>query len=162
MPTVRLGRLDSFSVGLWPAFLTVWATVSDNERRRSWNGKAHWDRSFETLGLDLYDVEFSTGTLNVVVTRAGGVDPEALATANRAISEWLDANDPIAGRYTLDVSSPGLERRLRTPRTLQERRGRSRDPARAARRGADVSPRRHLACAATRRPSPSTSANSVR
>jgi ribosome maturation factor RimP len=35
--------------------------------------------------------------------------------ANRVISEWLDANDPIPGRFTLDVSSPGLERRLRTP-----------------------------------------------
>jgi len=71
------------------------------------------------LGLDLYDVEFTSGTLNVVVTRAGGVDLEALTKANRTISEWLDANDPIAGRYTLDVSSPGLERRLRTPTHFQ-------------------------------------------
>ncbi len=68
-----------------------------------------------SLGLELYDVEFVSGTLNVVVTRPGGVDLETLTRANRAISEWLDANDPIAGRFTLDVSSPGLERRLRTP-----------------------------------------------
>lgn len=67
------------------------------------------------LGLELYDVEFSAGTLNVVVNRAGGVDLESLTKANRVISEWLDTNDPIAGRFTLDVSSPGLERRLRTP-----------------------------------------------
>ncbi|MFY9782711.1 MAG: ribosome maturation factor RimP [Acidimicrobiales bacterium] len=67
------------------------------------------------LGLELYDVEFSAGTLNVVVSRPGGVDLEALTKANRTISEWLDANDPIPGRFTLDVSSPGLERRLRTP-----------------------------------------------
>jgi ribosome maturation factor RimP len=67
------------------------------------------------LGLDLYDLEMVKGTLNVVVTRPGGVDLEALTKANRQISEWLDANDPIAGRYTLDVSSPGLERKLRTP-----------------------------------------------
>jgi ribosome maturation factor RimP len=60
-------------------------------------------------------VEFSAGTLNVVLSATGGVDLEALTKANRAISEWLDANDPIASRYTLDVSSPGLERRLRTP-----------------------------------------------
>ncbi|MGA7836203.1 MAG: ribosome maturation factor RimP [Acidimicrobiales bacterium] len=96
-----------------------------------------WDTTLrplvESLGLDLYDVEFSTGTLNVVVNRPGGVDLEALTSANRAISEWLDANDPIPGRFTLDVSSPGLERRLRTPAhfksavgevvTLRERRG---------------------------------------
>ncbi len=67
------------------------------------------------LGLDLYDLEMVKGTLNVVVTKAGGVDLEALTKANRQISEWLDVNDPIAGHYTLDVSSPGLERKLRTP-----------------------------------------------
>jgi ribosome maturation factor RimP len=77
-----------------------------------------WDTTLrpliEPLGLDLYDVEFSSGTLDVVVSRAGGVDLESLTKANRAISEWLDAHDPIEGRFTLDVSSPGLERRLRT------------------------------------------------
>jgi ribosome maturation factor RimP len=67
------------------------------------------------LGLDLYDLELSAGTLNVTVNKVGGVDLEALTKANRVISEWLDANDPIPGRFTLDVSSPGLERRLRTP-----------------------------------------------
>jgi ribosome maturation factor RimP len=67
------------------------------------------------LGLDLYDVEMAAGTLNVVVDRPGGVDLDTLAAANGAISRWLDEADPIAGRYTLDVSSPGLERKLRTP-----------------------------------------------
>jgi len=67
------------------------------------------------LGLTLYDVEFERGTLSVVVNKEGGVDLESLTAANRAISEWLDQHDPIASRYTLDVSSPGLERKLRTP-----------------------------------------------
>src|SRR5580692_11063997 len=67
------------------------------------------------LGLDLYDLELAAGTLNVTVTKQGGVDLEALTKANRVISEWLDNNDPIPGRFTLDVSSPGLERKLRTP-----------------------------------------------
>jgi ribosome maturation factor RimP len=53
--------------------------------------------------------------LNVVVNKEGGVDLESLTKANRVISEWLDENDPIPGRFTLDVSSPGLERRLRSP-----------------------------------------------
>ncbi len=66
------------------------------------------------LGLDLYDVDFAAGTLHVVVTRAGGVDLDALTEASRTVSAWLDAHDPIEGRYTLDVSSPGLERRLRS------------------------------------------------
>ena len=75
------------------------------------------------LGLDLYDVELTAGTLNVVVARAGGVDLDALTEASRAVSAWLDANDPIEGRYTLDVSSPGLERRLRTPEHFVGARG---------------------------------------
>ena len=66
------------------------------------------------LGLDLYDLEFTKGSLNVTVNKDGGVDVDSLAKANRTISEWLDENDPFPGRYTLDVSSPGLERRLRT------------------------------------------------
>ena len=67
-----------------------------------------------TLGLDLYDLEFAKGTLNVVVAKDGGVDLESLTKANRTIGEWLDLNDPIPGHFTLDVSSPGLERKLRT------------------------------------------------
>ncbi len=67
------------------------------------------------LGLELYDLELAAGALNVTVTREGGVDLETVTKANRVISEWLDENDPIPGHFTLDVSSPGLERRLRTP-----------------------------------------------
>lgn len=67
-----------------------------------------------SLGLDLYDVEFAAGTLNVIVSKADGVDLESLTKANRVIGEWLDLNDPIPGHFTLDVSSPGIERKLRT------------------------------------------------
>lgn len=67
------------------------------------------------LGLELYDVEFAGGTLAVTVSAPGGVDVDALTTASGALSAWLDENDPIDRRYTLDVASPGLERRLRTP-----------------------------------------------
>ncbi len=67
------------------------------------------------VGLSLYDVEFTAGTLQVTVQREGGVDVDTLAEASRAISRWLDDQDPIEGHYTLDVASPGLERRLRTP-----------------------------------------------
>jgi ribosome maturation factor RimP len=62
------------------------------------------------LGLNLYDLELSAGTLNVTVNKEGGVDLEALTKANRVISEWLDANDPIPGRFTLDVAIPGRGR----------------------------------------------------
>jgi ribosome maturation factor RimP len=65
--------------------------------------------------LELVDVELRAGVLLVTVDRAGGVDLEALTDANRAVSSVLDELDPIPGRYTLEVSSPGVERTLRTP-----------------------------------------------
>jgi ribosome maturation factor RimP len=67
------------------------------------------------LGLELVDVELTGGTVRVTVDRDGGVDLDALSEANRAVSGALDRLDPLPGRYTLEVSSPGLERRLRTP-----------------------------------------------
>jgi ribosome maturation factor RimP len=68
----------------------------------------------ESLGLQLYDIEHTGGALRVLVDRAGGVDLEAITAASRALSRALDEADPIDGHYTLEVSSPGLERPLRT------------------------------------------------
>ncbi len=65
--------------------------------------------------LELVDVEMKSGVLLVTVDRAAGVDLEALTDANRAVSAVLDELDPIPGRYSLEVSSPGVERTLRTP-----------------------------------------------
>jgi ribosome maturation factor RimP len=66
-------------------------------------------------GLELVDVEMKTGVLLVTVDHEGGVDLEALTTTNRAVSGVLDELDPIPGHYSLEVSSPGIERPLRTP-----------------------------------------------
>jgi ribosome maturation factor RimP len=68
-----------------------------------------------TMGLELYDVELAANALRVTVTRDGGVDLDTLAAASTLLSSYLDEHDPMPGRYTLEVSSPGLERRLRTP-----------------------------------------------
>ena len=65
--------------------------------------------------LELVDVELRSGVLRVTVDRPGGVDLQALTDANRAVSGVLDELDPIPGNYTLEVSSPGVERTLRTP-----------------------------------------------
>jgi ribosome maturation factor RimP len=69
----------------------------------------------ESVGLELVDVERRAAVLLVTVDRSGGVDLDALTDANRALSRALDEIDPIPGRYSLEVSSPGLERPLRTP-----------------------------------------------
>ena len=69
----------------------------------------------QTAGLDLVDVVVGGSQVQVIVDRPGGVDLDALAEANRDLSRALDGLDPFPGAYTLEVSSPGLERRLRTP-----------------------------------------------
>jgi ribosome maturation factor RimP len=70
------------------------------------------------LQLDLYDIEQRGSTMRVTLdTQAGantGVDLDQLALATRLISRELDHQDPIPGKYTLEVTSPGVERSLRT------------------------------------------------
>jgi ribosome maturation factor RimP len=66
-------------------------------------------------GLELYDVEEAGGVLRVLVDRPGGIDLDAVAMATRLVSDALDEVDALAGPTTLEVSSPGLERPLRTP-----------------------------------------------
>jgi len=67
-------------------------------------------------GLELVEVEHRAGVLRVVVD-GPAADLDRLADVSRAVSAALDAADPVpGGRYTLEVSTPGLERPLRTPR----------------------------------------------
>ena len=75
------------------------------------------------LGLELFDAELIGAgrgrTLRVYIDRDGGVDLDAITAASEAISPVLD-HDPaaaraLAGPYALEVSSPGVERPLRTP-----------------------------------------------
>lgn len=66
------------------------------------------------VGAELYDVEFNGGILQVLVDRDGGIDIDSIKTISKSSSRVLDDADPIPGRYTLEVSSPGLERPLRT------------------------------------------------
>ena len=58
-------------------------------------------------GLELVDVELRSGVLLVTVDRPGGVDLEALDRGQPDRLGVLDELDPIPGRYTLEVSSPG-------------------------------------------------------
>ncbi|MGH9178187.1 MAG: ribosome maturation factor RimP [Acidimicrobiales bacterium] len=66
-------------------------------------------------GLELVDVQFASGTLQVFVDRTGGIDLDAISAVSTAVSRLLDQHDPVPGRYSLEVSSPGLERPLRRP-----------------------------------------------
>ena len=69
----------------------------------------------EAADLDLYDLDLAGGVLQVLVDRPGGADIGTVSRLARVISRALDEHDPIDGNYALEVSTPGLERPLRTP-----------------------------------------------
>jgi ribosome maturation factor RimP len=69
--------------------------------------------------LRLWDVELGGQpgrmVVRVFVEGDDGIDLDTVADVSEELSRALDLHDPIEGRYTLEVSSPGLERTLRTP-----------------------------------------------
>ena len=65
--------------------------------------------------LELVEVRYTGSQLQVFVDSPTGVDLDALSALSTRLSRLLDQHDPVPGRYTLEVSSPGLERPLRTP-----------------------------------------------
>jgi ribosome maturation factor RimP len=81
----------------------------------------------EAAGLQLVDVTFRREArgqvLRVTVDREGGVDLDAIAKTSERVSRRLDIEGFDPGRYTLEVSSPGLERPLRKPEDFARRIG---------------------------------------
>jgi ribosome maturation factor RimP len=71
-------------------------------------------------GLALIDVELKGGRSNsllrVYIDKPGGVSHADCALVSEQMSAILDVEDPFPGRYVLEVSSPGLDRKLVKPR----------------------------------------------
>jgi ribosome maturation factor RimP len=70
------------------------------------------------LGYELVELEYSSGRAHAVVRlyidREGGVTLDDCTQVSRELSAVLDVEDPIPSAYTLEVSSPGFDRVLRT------------------------------------------------
>jgi ribosome maturation factor RimP len=80
-------------------------------------------------GVELVEVELAQprqgrATLRLFVDRDGGITLGEIARVSRVVSELLDVHDPISSAYTLEVSSPGLTRKLKTPGDYQRYTGR--------------------------------------
>jgi ribosome maturation factor RimP len=77
------------------------------------------ERVTASQGLELVDVEFRGGgkarLLRLFIDKPGGVTHEDCAFVSRELGTILDVEDAIPGSYTLEVSSPGLDRRLMKP-----------------------------------------------
>ena len=75
------------------------------------------ERIVAARGFELVDVELKrdrAGTLvRLYVDKEGGIGLDDLQSVSDEVSAVLDAEDPIQGSYTLEVSSPGLDRSLR-------------------------------------------------
>jgi len=73
----------------------------------------------EANGARLYDIEtvteFDEKIYRVSITKEGGVSLDLCADISSELSPFLDVNPPMHGQYRLEVSSPGIERKLTKP-----------------------------------------------
>jgi ribosome maturation factor RimP len=77
----------------------------------------------EEEGIELWGVDFRSEAgrwvLRLTLDREGGISLEDLTRVHRQLSDLLDAHDPVPWRYTLEVSSPGINRPLLRPSHYQ-------------------------------------------
>jgi ribosome maturation factor RimP len=70
------------------------------------------------LGYELWEIEYAPraggGLLRLYIDSPDGISLDDCEKVSRAVSAVLDEADPIPNEYTLEVSSPGLDRVLRT------------------------------------------------
>lgn len=68
------------------------------------------------LGYELVGVEYHPNSVNallrIYIDKDGGIELDDCVAVNEQVSGILDVEDPISGKYTLEVSSPGLDRPL--------------------------------------------------
>ena len=70
----------------------------------------------EGLGCEFWGIErlttLGSSTLKIYIDMEEGVDIEDCARVSRQVSGLLDVEEPLVGKYSLEVSSPGMDRRL--------------------------------------------------
>ena len=77
------------------------------------------EKPVAALGYELVDLDLrvgANGLLRLFIDSPDGVTVDDCGKVSRQISALLDVEDPIPGHYVLEVSSPGIDRRLRTSR----------------------------------------------
>ena len=73
----------------------------------------------DDFGCELVDVDYNNGVLKVIIDEPGGLNSQTLVDVTKAVSRMVDAEDPIGGRFTLEITSPGVERPLKKPQHFQ-------------------------------------------
>ncbi|MBM7868377.1 ribosome maturation factor RimP [Heliobacterium gestii] len=81
----------------------------------------------EELGLELADVEWvkegGSWYLRIFIDKEAGIEMDDCQEVSRRIDEILDREDPVAHGYSLEVSSPGIDRPLKSDRDYERFRG---------------------------------------
>ena len=80
----------------------------------------------DSLNLEIVEVEFKMSKnpqLTIYIDKDGGVDLDSCEEFHNLINDPIDEFDPYAGAYTLNVSSPGLDRPFKTERDFLKRIG---------------------------------------
>ena len=114
-----------------PALLFVLGCISKTDtaaEKRAEKGSCVWQRKRKAalaeplakeLGLIIWDVTFTKEGadwyLRIFIDKEGGVGIDDCVDLTRAINPVLDSEDPIPQEYTLEVSSPGINRKLTRP-----------------------------------------------
>jgi ribosome maturation factor RimP len=79
--------------------------------------------TIERLGYELTDLELKLGgrdgLVRIFIDKDGGIEIDDCEAVSRQVSAILDVEDPLPGHYTLEVSSPGLDRTLTKPAHFQ-------------------------------------------
>ena len=136
-----LAQLESVTkdlrVGLWPIFCIYrfcpghWKHAGRNRCRTLSTVKSSVtlltemiEPTVEALGLELWGVEHIQqgrySLLRIYIERDQGITIEDCANVSRQVGAVLDVEDPITSEYTLEVSSPGLDRPLFTARQFEQ------------------------------------------
>lgn len=110
-------------MGLWPIFCFGVPRLGDRSRGCMAVTRQELMELLEpaaaSLGFEVTDLELhlsrGRGLVRVFIDSARGVTVDDCEAVSRQVSSILDVADPIAGGYSLEVSSPGLDRRLVRP-----------------------------------------------
>jgi ribosome maturation factor RimP len=103
-------------------FFCFWAMVLDRTVSRIWEVAA---QIADGEGMEVIDVELRPEgsrrgrVLRLYLDKHGGPNIDELGRVSRQLSELLDTQDIVEGSYTLEVSSPGINRPLKKPEHFQ-------------------------------------------
>lgn len=96
----------------------VYHALAKNDNKTAVKVREILEGPINSLGYDVWDVEFvkegSEWFLRITIDSENGIDINDCEKVHRAIDPLLDEADPIENAYHLEVSSPGLERVIRT------------------------------------------------